>query len=56
MITVADVIFSSGLIAVQEWDTRTIEQLLLAPVGRWVLVVAKLLAGWIQTILLRAPW
>jgi ABC-2 type transport system permease protein len=51
MLTVAGVM-CSGLNATQEWETGAIAELLLAPTPRWLIMLAKLLAGWLQTMLL----
>jgi ABC-2 type transport system permease protein len=53
ILTVAGVM-CSGLIATQEWESGTINELLLSPAPRWVLVLAKILAGWAQTMVIAA--
>jgi ABC-2 type transport system permease protein len=51
VLTVAGVI-CAGLNSAEEWEAGTIKELLLAPSRRWMLVLSKLTAGWIQTMVL----
>lgn len=43
---------SGGLSAAQEWETRTIKELLLSPTPRAVLITGKVLAGFVTTFTL----
>ncbi len=43
---------TSGSAAAREWETRTIKEMLLAPVARPAIVVGKVLAGFTATFLL----
>jgi ABC-type multidrug transport system permease subunit len=40
---------TSGLAAAREWESRTIKEMLLAPVGRPLIIVGKVLAGFTAT-------
>ncbi len=51
LLTIAGVI-NAGLATAREWEDGTIKELLLAPVGRGSLIVGKLLAGWVTTLLI----
>jgi ABC-2 type transport system permease protein len=53
VLTIAGVI-CSGLNSAEEWEAGTIKELLLAPSSRWVIVLAKLTAGWIQAMVIGA--
>ena len=50
LITIAGVV-NSGLALAREVEQRTLKELLLAPVSRTTLIVGKLLAGWVTTLL-----
>ena len=43
---------NSSTATAREWETRTIKELLLAPVARSAIIIGKVLAGFIATVLL----
>jgi ABC-2 type transport system permease protein len=43
---------TSSIAAAREWETRTIKEMLLSPVSRVSIIVGKVLAGWVTTLLL----
>jgi ABC-2 type transport system permease protein len=45
-------LINSGVATAREWEDQTIKELLLAPIGHTPIVVGKLLAGWITTLLI----
>lgn len=49
LLTIAGVV-NAGLATAREWDAVTIKELLLAPTSRASLIVGKLLAGWLTTV------
>ena len=49
LLTIAGVV-NAGLATAREWDSATIKELLLAPTSRTSLIVGKLLAGWLTTL------
>ncbi len=51
LLTIAGVI-NAGLATAREWEDGTIKELLLAPIARGSLIVGKLLAGWLTTLLI----
>jgi len=53
LLTIAGVI-NAGLATAREWEDGTIKELLLAPMARGALIVGKLLAGWVTTLLIAA--
>ncbi|MBV8719623.1 MAG: ABC transporter permease [Chloroflexi bacterium] len=53
LLTIAGVV-NAGLATAREWEDLTIKELLLAPIGRGSLIVGKLLAGWLTTLLIAA--
>ncbi len=44
-------VVNSSLAVAREWEGKTIKELLLAPVARRTLVIAKILSGWLTTLL-----
>lgn len=53
LITIAGVV-NSGLATAREWEEATIVEILMAPMSRLTIIVGKLLAGWITTLLVAA--
>ena len=53
LLTIAGAI-NAGLATAREWEDQTIKELLLAPINRGSLIVGKLLAGWLTTLLIAA--
>jgi ABC-2 type transport system permease protein len=53
LLTIAGAI-NAGLATAREWEDQTIKELLLAPVHRGSLIVGKLLAGWLTTLVIAA--
>ena len=53
LLTIAGAI-NAGLATAREWEDQTIKELLLAPVHRGSLIIGKLLAGWLTTLLIAA--
>ncbi len=53
LLTIAGVI-NAGMAAAREWEDQTIKELLLAPRSRMVVILGKLLAGWLTTLLIAA--
>jgi ABC-2 type transport system permease protein len=53
LLTIAGAI-NAGLAAAREWEDQTIKELLLAPIDRRSVIVGKLLAGWLTTLLVAA--
>jgi ABC-type multidrug transport system permease subunit len=51
LLTIAGVI-NSGLATAREWEDNTIKGLLLAPISRTSLLLGKLLAGWLTTMVI----
>lgn len=47
-------IVNAGLATAREWEDYTIKELLLAPISRTILIVGKLLSGWLTTLLIAA--
>jgi ABC-type transport system involved in multi-copper enzyme maturation permease subunit len=53
LLTIAGAI-NAGLATAREWEDQTIKELLLAPISRGSLILGKLLAGWLTTLLVAA--
>ena len=53
LLTIAGAI-NAGHATAREWEDQTIKELLLAPISRGSLIVGKLLAGWLTTLLIAA--
>jgi len=53
LLTIAGAV-NAGLATAREWEDQTIKELLLAPIHRGTLIVAKLLAGWLTTLVIAA--
>ncbi len=53
LLTIAGAI-NAGLATAREWEDQTIKELLLAPVHRAAVIIGKLLAGWLTTLLIAA--
>jgi ABC-type multidrug transport system permease subunit len=53
LLTIAGAI-NAGLATAREWEDQTIKELLMAPINRSSLIVGKLLAGWVTTLLIAA--
>ncbi|MCA1648585.1 MAG: ABC transporter permease [Chloroflexi bacterium] len=53
LLTIAGAI-NAGLATAREWEDQTIKELLLAPVQRGSLIIGKLLAGWLTTLVIAA--
>ena len=53
LLTTAGIV-SAGLATAREWEDYTIKELLLAPISRTILIVGKLLSGWLTTLLIAA--
>ena len=52
MLLLVSGLLNSSTAAAREWETRTIKELLLAPVARPAIITGKVLAGFIATLLL----
>src|SRR5215472_5194170 len=52
MLLLVSGLLNSSTAAAREWETRTIKELLLAPVARSAIIIGKVLAGFIATMLL----
>ena len=50
LLTTAGIV-NAGLATAREWEDLTIKELLLAPISRSSLIIAKMLAGWITTLI-----
>jgi ABC-type transport system involved in cytochrome c biogenesis permease component len=53
LLTTAGIV-NAGLATAREWEDYTIKELLLAPISRTILIVGKLLSGWLTTLLIAA--
>jgi ABC-type multidrug transport system permease subunit len=52
LIVTVNGVITSGLAATNEWEKKTIKELLLAPCGHLAIIVGKVLSGFITTFLL----
>ena len=53
LLTTAGIV-NAGAATAREWEDSTIKELLMAPISKTSLIVGKLLAGWITTLLIAA--
>ena len=53
LLTTAGIV-NAGLATAREWEDHTIKELLLAPISKTSLIAAKILSGWITTLLVAA--
>ncbi|HLZ30288.1 MAG TPA: ABC transporter permease [Chloroflexota bacterium] len=53
LLTIAGAI-NAGLATAREWEDQTIKELLLAPIQRESVIIGKLLAGWLTTLVIAA--
>ena len=53
LLTTAGIV-NARLATAREWEDYTIKELLLAPISRTILIVGKLLSGWLTTLLIAA--
>src|SRR6266516_599201 len=53
LLTTAGIV-NAGAATAREWEDSTIKELLLAPISKSSVIVGKLLAGWITTLLIAA--
>ncbi len=53
LLTTAGIV-NAGAATAREWEDSTIKELLLAPISKTSVIVGKLLAGWITTLLIAA--
>jgi len=53
LLTTAGII-NAGLATAREWEDHTIKELLLAPISKASLIAAKIISGWITTLLVAA--
>lgn len=52
MLLVLNGLVTSGIAAAREWESRTIKEMLLAPIARPAIIIGKVLAGFTATFLL----
>jgi ABC-2 type transport system permease protein len=50
LLTTAGIV-NAGLATAREWEDLTIKELLLAPISRSSLIIAKMLSGWLTTLI-----
>lgn len=50
LLTTAGIV-NAGLATAREWEDLTIKELLLAPISRSSLIIAKILSGWLTTLI-----
>jgi ABC-2 type transport system permease protein len=50
LLTTAGIV-NAGLATAREWEDLTIKELLLAPISRTSLIIAKMLSGWLTTLI-----
>ena len=50
LLTTAGIV-NAGLATAREWEDLTIKELLLAPISRTSLIIAKMLSGWFTTLI-----
>jgi ABC-2 type transport system permease protein len=53
LLTTAGIV-NAGLATAREWEDLTIKELLLAPISRTSLIIAKMLSGWFTTLIVAA--
>jgi ABC-2 type transport system permease protein len=53
LLTTAGIV-NAGLATAREWEDLTIKEILLAPISRTSLIIAKMLSGWFTTLIVAA--